>query len=518
MSAVREEMAALLADNPEHANASGPIPLPGVPAPMPFDMDLLPVSLRPWLSDVAERLQCPPDLLSVLAVTGAGAILGRKVGIRPQANSDWTELPNLWACIIGRPGTMKSPAMAQALAPLRRIQVHAREDFSRDLQSFEKQKREFDLRHKVALKTAEKALAKNASAKVELPEEPTPPTLRRIIANDSNLASLGELLIQNPNGILTERDELIGLLRGLDQEERAEERAFYLTGWNGKDGYTFDRIGRGLNLHIPAVTLSVVGGAQPGRIAEYLRHATKGGAADDGLIQRFSLLVWPEQSASWRDVDSWPDTGARTQAFETFQHLDRLTAESVGAQRDQFDALPFLRFSPGGLEMFREWRSQLEVRLRGDSLHPAMVSHLAKYRKAIPALALILHLADNGTGPVSVEATTRALAWSEYLESHAVRAYGSVTGATAQAAKLILRRLGELPDPFTARDLHRRGWAGLSEREAVADALEMLVDYRHLFAGRIEASGIGGRPTTTYSRRRRADDGDDYDRLMRSAK
>lgn len=521
MSDVRAEMAALMDESEQveqiASPASGPIPLPGIVAPQPFDMELLPESLRPWIADVAERLQCPADLLSVSAVVGAGAILGRKVGIRPQADSDWTELPNLWGCIIGRPGAMKSPAMNQALAPLRRLQVQARDDFARDRKAHERQQEEFDLRRKVAVKAAEKALAKDANAKVELPEEPTPPTLRRIIANDSNLASLGELLIQNPNGILTERDELIGLLRGLDQEERAEERAFYLTGWNGKDGYTFDRIGRGLNLHIPAVTLSVIGGAQPGRIAEYLRHATKGGAADDGLIQRFSLLVWPEQTASWRDVDRWPDTRARTQAFETFQHLDRLTADGVGSQRDQFDTLPFVRFSPGGLAVFREWRTELEQRLRGDSLHPAMVSHLSKYRKAIPALALILHLADGGLGPVSEKATVRALAWSEYLESHAARAYGSVTGATAQAARLILRRIAELPDPFTARDLYRRGWAGLSEREQVADALEMLADHRHVFTGRIEAGGSGGRPTTCYSRRARADGDDSLSSIMARA-
>jgi putative DNA primase/helicase len=38
----------------------------------------------------------------------------------------------------------------------------------------------------------------------------------------------------------------------------------------------------------------------------------------------------------------------------------------------------------------------LEKRLRGD-LHPALESHLAKYRKLVPALALICHLVDGGT-------------------------------------------------------------------------------------------------------------------------
>ena len=254
----------------------GPIPLPGLPEPMAFDMELLPAVLRPWIADIAERLQCPPDLLSVPSVVAAGAILGRKVGIRPQANSDWTELPNLWGCVIGRPGTMKSPAMSQALAPLRRLQAQARETHAAEMQDFTKKRDEHALRAKAAKKVASKALADDPDAQIELPDDPQAPTLRRYIANDSNIASLGELLRQNTNGILVDRDELVGLLRGLDQEDRAEERAFYLTGWNGRDSYVFDRILRGLDLYVPAVTLSVIGGTQPGRMAEYLRHAIKG--------------------------------------------------------------------------------------------------------------------------------------------------------------------------------------------------------------------------------------------------
>ena len=477
------------------ARDAEPRPLPDAPSPMAFDMALLPGSLRPWVDDMAERLQCPPDLLAVSAVVGAGSILGNRIGVRPQENSDWTECPNLWGMIVGRPGTMKSPAMNQALAPLRRLQVQARDVHAESMKSHAKAMESHELRAKAAKVSATRALTKNAAASIELPDAPDAPTLRRYIANDSNIASLGELLRQNPNGILVERDELVGLLRGLDQEDRAEERAFYLTGWNGRDGYTFDRIMRGLDLHIPKVTLSVIGGAQPGRIAEYLRHAVRGTAGDDGLMQRFSLLVWPDHRGDWKDVDRWPDSTARNRAFAAFDHLDKITPDNIGGQRDPFDASPYLRLSPGGLVAFREWRTKLERRLHGDELHPAMASHLSKYRKAIPALALIMHLIDGGTGPVSEDATIQALAWSEYLESHAVRAYASVTNSTASAARSILKRIGELPEQFTARDVYRNQWSGLTDREMVRDALDMLGDYGHLIP---DVHDTGGRPTVVY--------------------
>jgi hypothetical protein len=47
----------------------------------------------------------------------------------------------------------------------------------------------------------------------------------------------------------------------------------------------------------------------------------------------------------------------------------------------------------------REWRADLELRLRSRSTHPALESHHSKYRKLVPAVALITHLADMGVVP-----------------------------------------------------------------------------------------------------------------------
>jgi putative DNA primase/helicase len=72
------------------------------------------------------------------------------------------------------------------------------------------------------------------------------------------------------------------------------------------------------------VCLALLGGIQPGKLQAYIRDAVSGGAGDDGLLQRFGLLVWPDVDREWRRVDRWPDTEAKHQAFETFQRLDAL--------------------------------------------------------------------------------------------------------------------------------------------------------------------------------------------------
>jgi hypothetical protein len=292
------------------------------------------------------------------------------------------------------------------------------------------------------------------------------------------------------------RDELVSLLKTLDREEYAAARGFFLSAWNGTSGYTFDRIIRG-RTHIEAACLSLLGSTQPGRIAEYMRRATAGGAGDDGLTQRFGLLVWPNQSPEWREIDRFPNTEARTTAFETFKRLDILDTGAAGCERDPYETLPYVRFDDEARGIFGEWRADLEARLRSNDLSPALESHLAKYRKLVPGLALINHLADNGCGPIGHGAVLQALAFVEYLETHAKRAYAASTEAETTAAKAILSKIraGELPDNFTAREIYRNEWSNLSDREAVKAGLELLVDLDWLAA---KAVPTAGRPSVTY--------------------
>ena len=158
-----------------------------------------------------------------------------------------------------------------------------------------------------------------------------------------------------PYGVLAFRDELISLLKTLDREEFAPARGFFLSAWNGTTGYTFDRIVRGAT-HIEAACLSLLGSTQPGRISEYIRRAISGAGGDDGLIQRFGLLVWPDECPDWKDVDRYPDSDAREAAWATFSRLSALSllmrlARSAGSStQSPFFALMKRRsaFLPNG--------------------------------------------------------------------------------------------------------------------------------------------------------------------------
>jgi len=282
---------------------------------------------------------------------------------------------------------------------------------------------------------------------------------------------LGELLNHHPNGLLLFRDELSGWLHTMDRPGHENDRAFYCEAWNGTSGYTYDRIGRG-TLHIRAACLSVLGGIQPGPLERYLR-AVFGGRGDDGLLQRFQLAVWPDGAGPWRHVDRWPDAAARARAVEIFQRLNTLEPGAMGAEDLTPEERPFLRFDAEAQELFDGWRADLEHRLRAEEDHPVLLSHLAKYRSLLPSLALIFHLIDGvdtgRRGPVSGAAAAQAAAWCEYLAAHAGRLYADVTDAARGAAALLATRLagGRLASPFTAREVYRQEWAGLTEPRVV---------------------------------------------------
>src|SRR5262249_58728115 len=151
----------------------------------------------------------------------------------------------------------------------------------------------------------------------------------------------------------------------------------------------------------------------------------------------------------------------------------------------------FLRLAIDAYNIFLAWRTELERRLRAGDMHPALESHLSKYRKLVPGLALICHLVDNGSGPVGTAAIKRAIAWATYLETHAQRAYGSVTAPAGDTARAILARIraGHLQGEFTARDVWRPGWSRLTDRVAVQAGLDHLVDYDWLATRRVETGG-----------------------------
>jgi Protein of unknown function (DUF3987) len=296
---------------------------------------------------------------------------------------------------------------------------------------------------------------------------------------------VGEILADNPRGVLVFRDELVGWLAKLDDEENQGDRAFYLETWTGTGSYTWDRIQRG-TVHVANACLAVLGGIQPAKLQAYL-YNTIHGLQNDGLLQRFQLLVYPDDKGAWKIVDRKPDQDAQLRAYRIFERLANADFEKWGAQTEEHCKQPFFHFDDEAQELFFDWWTQLEtVTLPGE---PAaiMKEHLSKYRSLVPSIALLIHLverADSGQREhgsdavirVPASAVKRAIGWCDYLQSHARRIYGLAQDYRTQAAAALATQIrnGKLEDGFSTRDVYRKGWSGLTDPEVALAACREL--------------------------------------------
>jgi len=507
-AAARFQLETESADESSTADAqtwAEPTPLPdALPPVAAFEPDLLPEALRDWVADIAHRMQCPPDFTAVGAVVALSSLIGARAVISPKAEDDWQGVPNLWGLVIGIPGVMKSPALLEVVAPVRKLEdaerkahqdVHAEWKIDSELNKLTGEARRSE---------AKQLAAKDRTKARELltpPEAIPEPVARRYIVNDSTVEKLQEILVDNPWGLLVFRDELHGLISAMDRPGQEGSRGFFLTGYDGKSGYTTDRVIRGTN-HIPRVCLAMLGSIQPGKVQSYIREAVNGGAGDDGLLQRFGLTVWPDINPAFTYVDRKPDAYARERAEAVFTRLNGLQVTQEGQ--------PLVwRFSQEAQDLFKQWLVPLMTELRGGELHPALVSHLSKYTKLIPALALIFALVDTpDSGCVVHERElVRALDWGDYLRTHAERLYSAAVRPDTHGAKQLLDKIkdaklcgadGVTWQTFTPRLIAAKHWTGLGTPEAVRKASDLLVEYGWLIREAVPTGAAGGRPSDRY--------------------
>src|SRR5215207_3188259 len=343
--------------------------LPPVPE---FDCRMLPDTFRPWVQDVAERMQVPPDFVAAPLMVAFSSVLGRRVGIRPKQHDDWLVVANLWGAIVGSPGLLKSPALKEALAPMNSLIAKAIEAHKERLEEYEAEQEIYQARKDVYASQKKKLAKKGGMAALQAfieanrPEdEPEPPKERRYRTEDTTTEKLGELLNENPNGLMIFRDELVGFLRSLDRYGREGDRQFYLEAWNGDQPFNVDRIGWG-SLRVEALCLSILGGIQPGPLSRYVHDAGQGTTDDDGLLQRFQLLVWPDHPKGWQNIDRFRDHEAKDKVDEVFEFVDGLKFDE-----SEDSSIPYLRFEAEAQDVFDAWRSELEREVRRGELSPA---------------------------------------------------------------------------------------------------------------------------------------------------
>ena len=502
--------------------------------------NMLPKPLYDYAINTAERLGVPIEFVAVPLVVALGSVIGTKVAIMPKRYDNWDIVPNLWGAVIGKPSSKKSPSITEAMKPIDNLVSKARADYELNKQEHETQKLINDSKAKIAEKELKKLADTLASqtddddAKDKVTDDDlrqkaafiadskkqdeSIPIPRRHMVGNITMEKLGEIENQNNNGVLQFRDELSGFLSSLEKDSEQEQRAFYLSGFNGTGSEMVDRIGRG-SLFIENHCLSVMGGIQPDKLEMYLEQTMRG-LGNDGLMQRFQMMVYPDPLPRRKEKDIAVDKESRDAVYELFIAADGLfegQLASYGANEpNEYYKRPYFRFADDAYDVFMDWYDALQAKA-DDTEHEVIAQHLLKYGRLIPALALIFHLVDcieigSRLGGVSLNALKAAIAWGNMLETHMLRVYNCITDNSHLKASLLSKKiLTMLKKPsdktdktdwishgFTARSLKRKNWKGLTDNNAVQTAIDVLIEYDWLDYKEIKSTAQGGRPTERY--------------------
>jgi hypothetical protein len=478
--------------------------LPSAPS---FDAGLLlPSALATYVSDEADRMPCAADYVGASLLVALGATIGSRCALKPKRCDDWLTTPNFFGGVVGDPSSKKSPAIDKGWRFLDRLEADESDRHAKEMITFEAETAAHAAREaavNAAMKAAAggkksdpdaMALAVRQMAELQPPDEPV---ARRYKTSDATVPKLADLLAKSPDGMLIARDELTGWLASFDQPGHEGDRAFFLEGWNGLGAFTVDRVGRGTVL-IKRLTISVFGGIQPELMGRFLQGITTS-ARNDGLLQRFGVLVYPDQ-VEWQWRDRYPSPGSREAVRDVFLRLACFDPTQDGAApATDFQKVPAFQFDNAAQEIFVEWSGDLHRNVIAGESNPLIAQHFAKYEKLFCGIALTLHLAGGEVGPVKADSALRAAAWCQYLAGHARRVYALADVARTSAAQSLARRLaaGSLQNGFTVRDVVRKGWSGLTAHRDVEAALAALEDFGYVSSH--ERDEAIGRPTVRYS-------------------
>ena len=225
-----------------------------------FPSGVLPRPLEETIIALALRDGIDAGALLMTYVTAASGAAPKDTRFFPFEHRDFSVPPIIWMMNVNESGAMKSPMVSLCFSPL----MNRHRDLFREFASL---KRAF----------------KKAGGGTSSQEEPERP--HSFVVGDTTVEALQDILATTTRGTLLLRDELAGMLGfgRYNQTAAAAERAFYLEAYNGTS-YPIDRKAKGRSAFVENAALTIFGGIQADRLADFP------GLEKDGLIQRFVII------------------------------------------------------------------------------------------------------------------------------------------------------------------------------------------------------------------------------------
>jgi hypothetical protein len=378
-----------------------------------FPMDALPATLARLVENAAPAIPVPPDFIAIPMLTICGAAIGRAFEIEVKRNS-WWETARLWAVVIGDPGTVKSPALGIASAPMVEWQNELHRKYREDTEKHAAAEQIYQC----DLKAWRAARAKGDQCQ-DPPIEPAAPHPQHVYTDDGTVEGITRALYYNPRGLIFLRDELAGWVSGMNQfKQNGNDRQTWLSYWSGTPRNTVRAAAE--EFHVAKPFVSVCGTIQP----EILGILEDERGRQDGFVHRV-LLSFPEKLPQSNPRDRFIDPALAA----AYAALLKKLLGMKGVLGTDGAMMPIaLPLSLAAEEVWNDWLDGHCAEMNHPEFSPALAGPWAKMKGYAGSYTLIFEVvrcAEEGVEPSSVDAESvrRAIRLIDYHKSHARVAY-----------------------------------------------------------------------------------------------
>lgn len=434
-----------------------PIPLPKKEV-TPFPLEVFPATLQKVLTEYANSIGCPIDYLALPLIVAAGVAIGNSRII--EIKKGWVEGARVFAAVVGKPGSRKSPASRAILMTIYKIQEEMadeyeqrRDEYKKDLNTYEGELRVW-------------RGSKDGEPKPAPPEEPF---MRQIFTSDSTLEALATVMKRNPRGVLYNSDELTGWVRSFNQYKAAKgaDRQAWLSLWSGTT-MVINRKNNPSPVVIDNPFVGVTGSLPPEVLTDLIDESGR----EDGFIHRI-LFAFPDTF----NLD-WTEQEISSGSFEELERAVR----GLNALEGGLNTPKTIRF---GLEARRIWVEFIEEHYKDqeDPIFPdSLRGPWAKMEGYAARLALIIHMLryicdETADEDIDEQSMSAAADLIDYFKSQTQRVYAELrTTPEDRKAEKVWAWIQKQGGTVTAREVLRSHVGGIKKSDEAKKTLRDLAE------------------------------------------
>jgi hypothetical protein len=450
-----------------------------VPPYAPFPLADLPPILREYVDASAAAIGCDHAHVALPALAVAAGCIGNSCVIR--LKDSWIEPCVIWAVTIAPSGQHKSPGWAKAVDPLMYYQCDLADE------------------HEARRATHEEELL----AWKDLPKDergPRPECPKRPpchVTSDATIEAVGELLADNPHGLLFTRDELDAWFQSFARYKGRggnTDRPHWLE-LHRAGTLRIDRLTRERGcLTVRRACCSVTGTIQP----QVLARALDDEALAAGLGARFLMAMPPARKRRWTEAEVHEDLARLYDAL--LRGLLAIPLADPAKRRPNHFTLS-TEAKNTWVSWFTNWADAT------DAAEGEQAAAMAKLEAYAARLALLHHVVTLTAGdvgkltlhPITETSLRAATSLTEWFAGEAVRVY-SILRETAEErnCRQLMEWIKARGGSVYARDLQRanaRRWPTSNHAEAALEGLAQLGfgEWRD-----VESGPTGGRPALEF--------------------